>query len=298
MNQQSRGFTLVELLVVIAIIGILVALLVPAVQAVRAAARRVDSTNRLRQLTLATHNFEDSYKKFPPSITTIEGEKFRRGSIFTHILPFLEEQNVLDNSSLGGGFGQGELLGLYRAKVNFYINPCDFTEGNTGLIYHSPWGNYGLTGYAANYQALGWIRDPDLVIDQNPRSVHGFKSLLDGSSHTIFFAEKYMSARNADYISNSDYWYYNIWAYAEEFWYEWNPVFAAYITGPESKFQARPTEGSMAATVNPLLASAPRSFGILISRGDGSTTMLSASIEPDVWWAMCTPKGGEVVDEE
>ena len=96
-NQKWRaGFTLVELLVVIAIIGILVALLLPAVQSAREAARRVQCSNQVRQLALAIHNFENHTGAFPSSSTGSPG----RFSFLAQILPHMEQTNVYDHIDL------------------------------------------------------------------------------------------------------------------------------------------------------------------------------------------------------
>ncbi len=87
-RRKPGGFTLVELLVVIAIIGILVALLLPAIQAAREAARRSQCINQIRQLGLATHNYENTNKHFPPSVA---GSSF---SYIAIILPYIEGQNI------------------------------------------------------------------------------------------------------------------------------------------------------------------------------------------------------------
>ena len=88
--RQQRAFTLVEMLVVIAIIGMLVALLLPAVQAAREASRRSKCENNLRQLGLATQNFEGAYGYIPPSATDVTP---RRGYM-SYILPYIEQGNV------------------------------------------------------------------------------------------------------------------------------------------------------------------------------------------------------------
>jgi len=100
--RRQEGFTLVELLVVIAIIGILVALLLPAVQSAREAARRMQCSNNLKQIALSSHNFHDTYKRLPPGIlaqdskyNSITGGHQYVGHL-VYLLPFLEQQNVYD----------------------------------------------------------------------------------------------------------------------------------------------------------------------------------------------------------
>lgn len=293
-NQSRSGFTLVELLVVIAIIGILIAMLLPAVQQVREAAKRSDSLNRLRQITLATHSYESATMKLPPSITTIttdlSGKKYQRGSAFLYILPYIEMGNMYGLININNAY-----YDVYRMPVGFFINPLDGTTGSSGVYNHAGWGDYGLVGYGANYLALGHVRANDNI------NIMKMGSIYDGTSNTIFYAERYMGMINNDGFVNNDYKYYNIWAYGEEFWYEWNPVFGAYPENAANpvvahRFQVAPTEGDPSATVNPLKAHSTRSYGILTAYGDGSTHTIQAGVADNIWYASMTAQAGEVAN--
>lgn len=131
-RRNLAGFTLVELLVVIAIIGILVGLLLPAVQAAREAARRMSCGNNIRQIGIAMHNFESTYKKLPPAgiqlsgtmtspntelaqfqkvgTTGLSGSHYAQGSFLGLILPYIEQTNVLNAGTSGG----------YNIKLDWY----------------------------------------------------------------------------------------------------------------------------------------------------------------------------------
>ena len=117
---RRRGFTLVELLVVIAIIGILVALLLPAVQAAREAARRMSCSNNLKQLALAMHNYHDVHKTFPLGSYNLREAWPSNGSNWRSlILPYIEQQNANDLFEQDVWFGlavvrkaDGRVMGL------------------------------------------------------------------------------------------------------------------------------------------------------------------------------------------
>src|SRR5690242_3831055 len=111
MNRRS-GFTLIELLVIIAIIGLLVALLLPAVQAAREAARRAQCANNLKQIGLAMHGYHDVWHSFPPGYLTrpVTGLELGPGWAWgTLILPYLEERPLYDSANFDFSYGNPDI---------------------------------------------------------------------------------------------------------------------------------------------------------------------------------------------
>ena len=295
LRPHRSGFTLIELLVVIAIIAVLIGLLLPAVQKVREAAQRTQSTNNLKQMVLATHNYHDANNMFPLAWNDWDGSDDatwwkRAGSTHYYILPYIE-QEALARQTWPHWSGQLQIFwAVYKNNpIKTYMNPADPTNRN-GLFTDGGWGTYGVTGFAANYQSLGWY-----FTSANQKLMR-MARLSDGTANTIFFAEKTAVCDKPNFPGASNVGpYYNIWAYGRTSWPEWNPVFGFQIVGPASKFQVSPTANGAAATCDPRLASAPRSSGILVGLGDGSCRLVSAGIDPSTWWYACTPDGDEVL---
>jgi prepilin-type N-terminal cleavage/methylation domain-containing protein len=298
MNTRRGGFTLIELLVVIAIIAILIGLLLPAVQKVREAAARTQSTNNLKQMGLAIHNYHDAMQYLPPAWVDWDSDYNptwynRAGSTHYEILPFIE-QNAL--AQMGPPYYFWNVYTNHGIKV--FTNPSDPTAASNGLFNDSGWADYGVTGYAANFQSLGYF------LNDSTNRIMRIASVTDGLSNTIFMAEKTTVCQNPNYNDGEgDPNYYTIWAYGRTSWADWNPVFAfgvpgtryMGIIGPASKFQVMPRYSGSNGTCDPRYAAAPRSAGILLVLGDGSVRLLNSAVSASTWWDACTPDQGEVL---
>jgi prepilin-type N-terminal cleavage/methylation domain-containing protein len=128
---SRRGFTLVELLVVVAIIGVLIGMLLPAVQSVRKAARRVQCANNLRQLGLAVHSYESAHQHFPTSFDVEPGE-IKRGSWSIHakLLPLIEQGNAYREIDFETDWHEQLESEIPLLGVPVLSCPSDFNAGN------------------------------------------------------------------------------------------------------------------------------------------------------------------------
>ncbi len=202
MNRR-RGFTLIELLVVIAIIGVLIALLLPAVQAAREAARRSQCTNNLKQIGLAMANYVSANQETtPPSMIDDpqNGIPFQNFSQLTRLLPFMEQTTVYNAINMyhgarwaPGSWPQGQVVNATAINTQVQVFLCPSDEGNPGGT-----GPQGTMSYANNIGLCrgytGWAQNGPSVVSMTwdgsakvpPVKLSTFS---DGTSNTAIFSE-------------------------------------------------------------------------------------------------------------
>jgi prepilin-type N-terminal cleavage/methylation domain-containing protein len=278
---QRRGFTLIELLVVIAIIGILIGLLVPAVQKVREAAARAQSLNNLKQMTLATHACQDAVGVLPPAVgwfpfysSSYNGgagptanylglnmTPAAHGTLLYFLLPYLEQESVY-RTTVGNSYTS-------LALIPDYLAPADVTRPATGL--HNS--NRGATSYAANMFAF----DPGMR--QLPSATIS-RSFPDGTSNTIFFMERYAECQGAQRIWGEDgAGYVSSWV----------------VNAPVVMTTQLPDFTGNPSLCNPALGQALSSSGIGVGLGDGSVRFVGGGISQATWQNAMLPSDGNIL---
>jgi prepilin-type N-terminal cleavage/methylation domain-containing protein len=290
------AYTLLELLVVVAIIGVLIALLIPAVQTVRESAARAQCQNNLKQLALAAHGYHDANKQFPPGIGFAGGQQVGPyGTCFFHMLPFMEQKPLYDLAQAPGapiwGAWNPPNDPIYSRPIAILLCPTNPTVDSTGQVQAlgTAW---GASTSGANAQVF-CKTDPDgtLLNPQDSRNlVNGFP---DGTSNTILFGEMYALCTNTEWPVGGSLWaYWDTGKTAQPLHAGFAISWRDYSVGPASMFQVRPKPDG---GCNPTIAATPHSAGINVAAADGSGHLLSASINRTVWWALCTPAGSEQV---
>jgi prepilin-type N-terminal cleavage/methylation domain-containing protein len=262
MRQNRSGFTLIELLVVIAIIAILIGLLLPAVQKVREAAARMQSSNNIKQVVLGLHSAASNYNdQMPPAEGGYPTPTAQPNTtLFVHVLPYIEQEN------------------LYRLGLaQWQVTPVKTFQGPSDVTVVP---NAAVTSYSSNFLAFG-------------RAGANLKStFVDGTSNTIAIFERYArsttnpqrlySAMGVTAVANTA---------TAPFTPEAGQTYLSSILTATQPVQIRPAVNAALETSAQGLSSGI----LLVGLADGSVRGVNQSVTPQTWhWAM-TPNGGEVL---
>ncbi len=302
-SNSRYGFTLVELLVVIAIIGVLVALLLPAVQAAREAARRAQCTNQLKQWGLAMQLFHDSRGQLP-----LGSRVAPRQTWVMHLWPYIEQNSLASKNDVTINFYEppgtigGTLDGVTGQALSMYNCPSDEGADQATGNYQRRRGNYvvnwGNSKYGQRVEPLGLAPFSHIRGKRNDPRVTGFKDITDGTSNTLMMSEllKAHSEQDNDWrgdIHNDDgvFRFHTLLTpntsapdVIASGWFQdtGDPAMPAIAGHPATQVAA--ARSRHAGGVNALLC-------------DSSVRFVNNDIALDVWMAMGSMDGQEVVSE-
>jgi prepilin-type N-terminal cleavage/methylation domain-containing protein/prepilin-type processing-associated H-X9-DG protein len=200
---KRRGFTLIELLVVISIIAVLIGLLLPAVQAAREAARRMQCVNNLKQIALAMHGYEGVNGRFPPGSGLAPSE----ASALIPILPFLEQGSRYCSFNFGSNLTNSfENVTARDQYIGIFLCPSDSSRGAVAeplILPGQAAAEMGKSNYFGNLGANGWAfeQKPPQIKSSGQLGVFAYGSstslaaIVDGTSNTALEAETRRGAR-------------------------------------------------------------------------------------------------------
>jgi len=304
MSHRQKGFTLVELLVVIAIIGVLVALLLPAVQAAREAARRTQCNNNLKQLGLAMHNHHDTYQGLPPG----QGPSgCCWGTWQVLVLPFVEQQNAYDlyqnwggNDSTGPRYGSSpNTTNVTNRRYAAFTCPSDPTNNSpiASITNHNYAVNYGSTTYnQADHSGVSFLGAPFARAKSANNKLRGanLSTITDGTSNTLLAAEVLQG-------QGTDLRGFTWWGDAAQI----SAFLAPNSSQPDRIYSATycqnlPLQGlpcAVSSTSDPTMFASRSQHpgGVQVALCDGSSRFVPETVDLNVWRAMASSQGGEVV---
>ncbi|EAQ82834.1 DUF1559 domain-containing protein [Blastopirellula marina] len=280
--ERRTAFTLVELLVVIAIIGVLIALLLPAVQQAREAARRMSCSNNLKQLGLALHNYHDTHRSFP------YGSRGASNPVSWHvaILPFIEQGNLFDQMDMTVNFESGVNAPFRSTRMDAFLCPSgaqDKADDNSAHYTTHYYGVMGPTGTNATTSS---------AYQENTSGAHGgfskegiwshdevrkMRDMLDGTSNTFAFGEISWTERNGKATR------YRPWSRGGRT----NEFMAP------CKNIAQPINADYTALFNDMSYGSNHPGGCLFSLGDASVRFVAETVNYDTLLSMGSCAGGE-----
>lgn len=309
-----RGFTLVELLVVIAIIGILVALLLPAVQAAREAARRTQCSNNVKQAVLALHNHADAHRVFPEGSQNIASPFFPlsglRQSWYPYLFPYVEESNAVAKYNFklatpNAHFGNANSA-TPDAPTNMILKSFVCPSDIGTLQEQFPWGYFSFGNYLAFFGGLNLGGANPTTIKRVEKAAFGvnygarFRDISDGTSKTMVFGEYLRSTGPDDQrgmlwqsdepgggsiyamfgpnSTTSDVFYPSSWC----------------VDRPERNLPCQVDSNGANHTAG---ARSAHPGGVMVGLADGSVGFTADDISLAVWRARVTIAGGETINE-
>ncbi len=291
-RDTRRGITLIEILVVVAVVGVLLALLLPAVQEARAAARAVSCDRNLKQMSLALHNYYAAWNLFPMS--QVHGEGHGNGhSVFTSILPFMEQVPLYNMYNFHLENWQAANHTVVRDKVDTFLCPDNpdinlvraaevrypesrstFAKTHYGANWgggRGPWGEDFAKQKGTYLGVMMTVITPDgqkKAQDGKPRARNiGVRDITDGTSFTLLLVEK----------RDSFGWAVGGWG------------------GSEFDVHTAPVYDGNDPLARKVYSGSTHAGGLNAAMCDGSVHHLLAKQDQKTWYALITRAGGEVI---